>query len=398
MKSIISILIVLSAIQVASANPFEVNSVIGTPHLNPGDHNIEIQLLVQNTQIESLNNVKVHLFLNYPFSATTSPNNMLGELTYPGYLIGAGGSGDEYTEYFDLLPGVVHKTFFKIDVDRNAKYGIYDLPYTVYYEKGEFSGKISLSVTGNTLVEIRNISMDSNNSQVEPGDVFKVYVSLENVGDNSIKWLKLTLDPNDKSLIPLSSDSERVFKDVYPGSQKTSEFVFSLDRESAAKNYPVNILLSYMDEKGDVYNETKLTGIAASGRASLDIAKKITEPARVKENEPFILTLKIENTGTGNARGVEVNLESSLDGDTLAYLGEIKKDDYSNAIFILNPAKSGKNEGNLRISYEDDFGKHEVVKEINLLVYPGDTSNPVPIVLGLVISASALFFWKKRKT
>jgi len=33
---------------------------------------------------------------------------------------------------------------------------------------------------------------------------------------------------------------------------------------------------------------------------------------------------------------VTAKLESPIDGDKVAYLGEIKKDDYSNAIFTLD--------------------------------------------------------------
>jgi len=212
----------------------------------------------------------------------------------------------------------------------------------------------------------------SNNSKVEPGEAFKLAVSLENVGDNEIKWLKLILNPKDKELVPLSSDSERIFKDLSRGSKQDTEFWFSIEKDAVVKNYPIDLVLNYMDEKGIEYNETKLVGIVAAGRASLDIAKKTSEPVRIKENEPFTLTIKIENTGTGDAKGVAARLESELGGDTLAYLGEIKKDDYSNAIFTLDGAVGGKKKGNLLISYEDDLGKHEVDKELILIVNSGD--------------------------
>lgn len=396
MRTIFLVLMMMSIIQTSAANPVEVTPVISVAHLDPGDMNVEIQLVLQNTQSESLNHVKVHLFLTYPFSASISPNNKMGELDYPGYLIGSGGSGEEYTQYFDLAPNMSHKTIFKIDVDRNAEYGMYELPYTLYSDKGEYSGKIKLSITGSTLIEIKNVSVVPAGA-VEPGEVFKIAVQFENVGSNSIKWLKLALSPGDKALIPLSSDSESVFTDMLSGSKSESEFQFSLERDAAAKNYPIDLLLTYIDEKGQKFNETKLVGIFAAGRASLDIAKKITEPSQIKENEPFTVTLKIENSGTGDARGVSAYIESSLEGDTVSYLGEIKKDDYSNAIFTLNPAKNGKKTCNLTISYEDDFGKHEIKKEIILIVNPAESGDMTLIVLGVTVSAATLYFWKRKR-
>lgn len=378
--------------------PFNVSSVVSVPHLTPGDMNIGIEFSLFNNLDVTENKIKIHLFLRYPFSASLAPNNKLGELNDPGYLIGAGGSGDEYTPYFDLGPSMSRKIYFKIDVDRNAEYGEYDIPYTIYFDTGkEYTGKITLQVMGDTLVEIKNVSVVSRNLKVEPGEVFKVLIEFENVGDNEIKWLKLALSPEDKSIVPFSSSSERIFKDMLQGSQNESEFSFSIEKDAAAKNYQMDLLLTYMDEMGVLHNETKLIGIVAAGSAKLDIAKKTTEPARIIEKEPFTLTMKIENTGTGDAKGVTAILESTLEGDTLAYLGEIKKDDYSNAIFTLNPPGSGKETGVLRINYEDDFGKHEIQKDLILMVNPADGQNNLPIILGIIAVAGGIYFWRRKR-
>lgn len=388
-----------SSVSAQAQTPFSVTTVVSVPHLTPGDSNIGLEFTLQNNMETAVSSAKVYLYIRYPFSASISPNNKLGELNYPGYLIASGGQGDEYTPYFSIGAHSAYKTSFKIDVDRNAKYGKYDLPYTVFYNGGkEFSGKITLEVKGDTLIEIRNVQVNSNNSAVEPGEVFRISVSFENVGDNGIKWLKLILNPRDRSLIPLYSDTERVFKDIPQGEKKEAQMWFSLEKDAIVKNYPIDLVLKYTDERGVEFNETRLVGLVASGRAALDIAKKTTEPTRIIENEPFTLTVKIENTGTGDASGVTARLESGFDGDTLAYLGEIKKDDYSNAIFILDRTKSGKKEGVLRISYEDDFGKHEVQKELNLMVNPDNGKSPVPLIIGLVAIAAIIFYMKKRKT
>ena len=378
--------------------PFAITTVVSVPHLSPGDRNIGLEFTVQNNKDTSIDNMKIYLFLSYPFSAAIPPNNKLGEITNPGYLIASGGAGDEYTQYFNLGPNSARKNFFKIDVDRNAKYGSYDIPYTIFYDQNkEYSGKITLAIKGDTLIEIKNVSVASNNSQVEPGEVFRMLVTFENVGDNEIKWLKLNLNPRDKTLIPLSSDSERVFKDIPAGSKRESEFLFSLEKDAAVKNYPIDLMLNYLDERGTAFNETKLVGIVAAGRANLDIAKKTTEPARLKEKQPFSLTVKIENTGTGDAKGVTARLDSPLEGDTIAYLGEIKKDDYSNAIFSLDADGSGKKTGILRILYEDDFGKHEIQKELILIVNNGDSNDLFPAMIALAAIAGLIVFFKRRK-
>ncbi len=389
-------IILVSTINV-QAEPFNITTVLSVPHLTPGDRNIGLEFTIQNNQDTSSGNIKAYLFLRYPFSASVPSNNNLGELSNPGYLIGAGGSGDEYTPYFDLPPHMSRKTFFKIDIDRSAKYGIYDLPYTVFYDNKEYNGKITLTIKGETLIEIKNVSVGSNNSQVEPGEIFKIQISIENVGDNEIKWLKISMDPKDKALVPLSSDSEIIFKDIPQGSQKNSEIMFSLEKDALIKNYPIDLALNYLDERGVEYNETRLVGIVAAGRANIDIAKKTTDPARILGDQPFTLTIKIENTGTGDAKGVTAHLESNLSGDNLAYLGEIKKDDYSNAIFTLDSDGSGTKSGVLRIDYEDDFGKHDIQKDVIIVVNPTENQNLLPLLIGIIAIAAIIFFIIRRK-
>jgi len=379
------------------AQPFDVTTVVSVPHLSSGDRNIGIEFNVQNNQDTSYSNVRAFLFLQYPFSASIPPNNKLGELSNPGYLISSGGSGNEYTQYFSLIPFGSHRTVFKIDVDRNAKYGTYDLPYAIYYDNKEFRGKITLEIKGDTLIEIKKASAESKDLYIEPGGIFKINLVIENVGDNEIKWLKIKLMPKDRELVPMLSDSEIIFKDLPQGLTNSTEMWFSIDRDATAKNYALDLVLNYMDERGIEYNETRLIGVTVVGRANMDIAKKTLEPARAIENQPFTLTMKIENTGTGDAKGVTVNLESKLKGDTLASLGEIKKDDYSNAIFSLDGAGSGNQEAVLKISYEDDTGKHEVEKNVILIINPAESQNPFPLLIIAFVVIAAVFMWKRRK-
>ena len=267
--------LMVSSVSAQAETPFSVTTVVSAPHLTPGDSNIGLDFTLQNNMDASVSSAKVYLYIRYPFSASISPNNKLGELNYPGYLIASGGQGDEYTPYFSIGAHNAYKTTFKIDVDRNANYGKYDLPYTVFYDGGkEFNGKITLEVKGDTLIEIRNVQVNSSNAGVEPGEVFMIAVSFENVGDNGIKWLKRILNPRDRSLIPLYSDTERIFKDIPQGEKKEAQMWFSLEKDAAVKNYPIDIVLKYTDERGVEFNETRLVGLVASGRAALDIAKK----------------------------------------------------------------------------------------------------------------------------
>src|SRR5659263_248546 len=79
-KYIIIVFIFLASIVNVQADPFNVTTVLSVPHLTPGDRNIGLEFTVQNNQDTSIGNVKAYLFLRYPFSASVSQNNLLGEI------------------------------------------------------------------------------------------------------------------------------------------------------------------------------------------------------------------------------------------------------------------------------------------------------------------------------
>ena len=120
----------------------------------------------------------------------------------------------------------------------------------------------------------------------------------------------------------------------------------------------------------------------------------------IKVGDTFTLTLKIENTGTDDAKGVKAYIDSEyFYGDKTAYLGEISKDDYANAIFTLTAGNiAGSHESELKIVYEDDYGTHELCKDITLVIYPTQQDySPIVIVVVLAIASIAIGFWKFKK-
>lgn len=398
---IIPILFVLFLITLpaSSATPFEVTHILSVPYFNPGDENVEIQFIVQNVQDTRISNARVYLYMDYPFSASITPNNILGELSYPGYLIGTGQTGYEYTEKFNLGPGRSRKTLFKIDVDRNAGYGSHEIPYTVFYDyqgEKEYNGKITVNVSGYTLVDVTNVDVISNDMAIEPGETFGVNILLENVGENLIKWLRLSLIPEDSAVVPVTSDSEQIFTNIPHGDVRSGNFNFSVEKDADVKNYGLNMILNYKDETGAEFNDSRVVGVAVLGKGGLEIAKKTTDPSRITTGEPFILTLKVENSGTGDAKGVSATLESSFEGDTLAYLGEIEKDDYANAIFSLEAEDDGTFDGVLRINYEDDYGKHEVSHSIQFMVVSRERSGTI-LFFAILVILVGLGLWKMKK-
>ncbi len=51
----------------------------------------------------------------------------------------------------------------------------------------------------------------------------------------------------------------------------------------------------------------------------------------------------------------------------------------------------------MRITYEDDFGRQEMQKDLILIVNPSESQNLLLPVIGLIIVSGGILFWKWRK-
>lgn len=374
--------------------PFDVTPVLKKPYLNPDDKGAEIEFILQNKLASAINNVRVYLFLQPPFSA--SRRSVLEEEMNLNYIVGTGVNEDVHTRGFVLGTGQMSKTRFKIDVDKNARYGYYELPYTIYYDYNgakTYAGKVKVRIAGNTLIEIADVTIDK--KEIKPGDNFRININLRNAGDNEIKWVKVALLPEDAGIIPFSSASERVFNDLPSKLQYTASFDFSIDKGIPPGNYLITVYLSYQDENGAFFNETKTTGVKVIDNSNLDIASIKTDPQRIYAGENVILTIRIENNGQGDAKSVNSEINIPLKGEKTAFLGTLKPDEDAPAVYAFKTEESGEINYNLRIIYKDDRGEHIKDQPLTLVVYQRNANYTPFIFLGALV-IPAYLYWRKR--
>lgn len=376
------------------STPFDVTPVIRKPYLNPDDKGAEIEFVLQNKQVSAIDNVRVYLFLQPPFSA--SRRSVLEEEMNLDYIIGTGVNEDVHTRGFFLGAGQTSRTRFKIDVDKNANYGNYELPYTIYYNYNgvkTYSGMIKLRIAGTTLIEIADVTMDK--KEIKPGDNFRINVSLRNAGGNEIKWVKIALNPQNAQIIPLSSASEKVFNDMPSNIIYSASFDFTTDKGMSPKNYPVTVSLNYQDENGRIFNETKNIGVKVIDNSNLDIASITVDPQRIYAGENAVLTIRMENNGQGDAKSVKAEIDIPLKGEKTAFLGTIKPDEDAPAVYVLKTENSGEINYTLKITYKDDRGEHIKEQPLTLVVYPRNTNNTPFLFLG-ALAVPAYFYWRKK--
>ena len=108
-----------------------------------------------------------------------------------------------------------------------------------------------------------------------------------------------------------------------------------------------------------------------------------TNPSPLAEATPFDLTIRIENTGTGDAKKVSATVDLPAEGTKQAFIGKIKPGDDAPALFLIENMKGGTYPYNLTVNYTDDMGDHTFTLPMTLRVPPADTSGT--LIFGIIV-------------
>ncbi|MEW6528649.1 MAG: CARDB domain-containing protein [Candidatus Micrarchaeota archaeon] len=280
---------------------------------------------------------------------------------------------------------------------------LYSLPLVLtYYDE------IGNNLKSTLLIPVRIISIEpklitSTKADItEPGEEFEVLIKIRNSGLSEANNINIFLNPTYPFTL-LTSKTIHIQK-LGIGEEINMSAKFISTENVALSPYTIPILVTYKDKNEVEYATNESIGVRVQGNAKLDIAKKTTIPQTISEDERFTLNVKLENTGTDDAKAVRVILEG-LEGDTVAYVGKIKRDDYETAIFSLESGSAGKKTLKLLIEYEDNGKegdgkrKKSIEKEISLIVYKKPFLDvTLLIILGVaILSVFALTrFWGRR--
>lgn len=370
----------------ASHRDFDIIIIQGSS-LRAGSENNLVSIIINNETSREFQKVKVYLDLQYPFSVSTRDSDQ--------FVVGNIGT----------MP---KNAFFLINVDSGAAYGTHTIPVIIETSVGKYYQELDIKVIGDTLVSVDRISIDGiKGKPVNPGEVFNTDIRLKNVGGNRIQWIRVTLDTNDPGIVPVSSSLTQVFQDLRTGENIVASYDLSVDKNFPPRNHRMSLVLTFQDNLGVTHTQNEIIGLNIRGQPQLELSRRTTDPTRLVQNQPFILTLRMENIGTTNADNVQLKLESPFSGDSEAYLGRMQVEDFANGVFSLNTGNnSGEVVSTLIITYFDGEGKQSVEKEF--LIYVNVASEPsfgqvaagliFPIFILLIIVGGLFFYRKKRKS
>jgi hypothetical protein len=400
------IIAVLGALLLCSILPgaASVPSVIITDYevspavLLPGEQGI-ISVTVRNTAdsatltqsyLSDTTETTTNIAINAPIDSVTMVGNGIQVISEGYYRVG------------DIGPGQSIPLSFLIRAP--AETGIY-FPEIWIRVSDARSLKYPIPVNVNSEVAIQKRPQISIEKQlpasVTPGDDFNATILLENTGQLSASNLRISVNSSTPSITSKTASTYHIER-LGQGESQAIAMEFSTDRNAPLGLRPVTLLMEYQEPDGSFQQQVETLGVNIRGKAELGISQITTDPARIQKGEQFTLIIRIENTGTDDAKSVDATIDIPLPGTKEAFVGKIEPANDAPAPFNLQADRAGEIPYRLTIQYEDDYGPGQQEQDLNLNIY--DTNN-TPLVIGIIVlllGAGGAGYWyfiyRKKET
>jgi len=215
---------------------------------------------------------------------------------------------------------------------------------------------------------------------INPGDAFSVGLDLKNEGVLRAGQVILSINTSSTS-IGVAGSNTIVLNDLNGGATKDITINFVTDKDTPIGLQRINLRFDYQLPDGSVQSQTEVVEVYVKGKAELGFVSVDTNPTRLSEGTPFDLTIRVENTGTGEAKQVSAKVDLPVEGKKESFIGKIKPGNDAPVIFLLEGAKGGDHPYNLTISYTDDMGDHTLTRQMDIRVTPADMTGNIILVL-----------------
>jgi hypothetical protein len=289
----------------------------------------------------------------------------------------------DYDQVGSIGPGQSIPLSFSIQApDRSGLY----YPEVWIDTNGGRSTKYPVPVNVNTPMGIQKEAIlivgSSLTGSVNPGDEIPATLTVSNAGQILADDVTLKIANVSSDVAPKNTDTYHIGP-LDAGTQKSIDLILLSDKQTNPGLIRIPLTIDYTTIDGTPVRQTTSIDVVMKGKAELGFVSVDTNPARLTEGTPFDLTVRIENTGTGEAKQVSAKVDLPADGTKEAFIGKIKPGNDAPAIFLLEGMKGGNYPYNLVITYSDDMGVHTSTRQMNLRVPPSDNSGN--LILGLIV-------------
>ncbi len=240
---------------------------------------------------------------------------------------------------------------------------------------------------------------DISPSSIGIGEEFTVGIQIENCGGEVPEYVSFELlnPPVDLEIKePLIINISKLY---YGNSERFIIYHIKTTEDAQPGTHIIKTRLSYGKTQYSIIKNYNITFKIIGDKAELSIASLKTEPVLPREEETVELTLRIENTGDGTAKSVEVYADHPFQGLKQSFIGALDSDEDGPAVLTFIVDKAGEFEFPVTISYKDDFGDNEIKTNVSLNVLKKE-SNIGAIIFAILIIAvfgGGIYYFIKTK-
>ncbi|MBS7628886.1 COG1361 S-layer family protein [Candidatus Bathyarchaeota archaeon] len=358
-------------------------------NVHPGDTNVRLSIVLANVGDDVARGVNATLFIGPP-------------LTYTYYQDGVQYSTSTVSKMAgDIGPGSSFTLGFTVNVDPNAKEGIYRYNLEVSYRSARELQEVKNVMVIDVPVwkaEIRVQSVLTMPTKIYPGSrQVQMRVGIVNSGQGAARDLQLRMDlkPPFKAS---SSGSDRYFLGNLPAGQSSSvNFIVDVDEDAKFGKYFVDMLM----EGGGTSVSIGAVPIDVNEKVRFEVLS-VTPTSFQAGDTGKVIRVELKNSGSVKAESVRVQLRvgNFFAGTLTDFLGTMLSGEVKVAFFTVDvdsKAKPGNYSFDLKIDWTQDSNALDDNLKLTFNVQPAGAPI-VPIVLAAVGLASALAYltFKRR--
>lgn len=321
------------------------------------------------------------------------------------YLTRADAAQKSYEYYGLVLQTAEIMLQYPVYVDENASVGTYSVPLKLVWEDAERKEQnqtvyVGITLYGTPVLSIASIATLP--SRIYADSEFNLSTKIENIGTYKARAVQARL------AFPKEFTGERTAFIGTIERDKTSAATYNLkvSKNAANKAYDFSLQISYLDENGvrKITEKNFEVYVSERGEIDLEIAGITTSPSKIYPGKDFTLSVQVENVGKQDAKAVKVQLAAMKEftGERTSFLGSLKQDDTSTAIFDLTTAKDaepGSYDIEMEISYLDALGtEHFEKKHFGLAVAEPRGTIPYTLIGAGAVILLGLIYLKRRRS
>lgn len=234
-------------------------------------------------------------------------------------------------------------------------------------------------------------------TMVKPGTKIEGNITLKNEGSSQADNIQVTVNGTAPAVIPSGISSFQI-ENLAAGESVTRDLSLLVDKNIPAGLVEVPVRMRYALIDGTSIEQYGSIGLDVRGEAELGITAVETTPTRLTEGSPFDLMIRVQNTGTGDAKSVAAKIDLPISGTKEAFVGKIKPGNDAPATFILEGTKSGDYHYQATISWNDDWGDHSFTRDLSQTIPGSDGSGIIifGVIVLILIGAGAFWYWRRQ--